>query len=90
MHTINIKIFYFGEDREVNSKCEKLILLFFFMKKNKANERSGRLMVSDYRRPRPRATPEELQVRYRHLRWVGRRSPALPDAKGRHKATTSR
>ena len=54
----------------------------------KANERSGHLMVSDYRRPRHRATPEELQLLCRPLRWVGRRSPALPDAK-RHKATTS-
>ena len=56
-------------------------ILFFFMEKDKANERSGHLMVSDYRRPRPRATPEELQVRCLPLRWVGRRSPALPDAK---------
>ena len=51
------------------------------MEKDKANERSGHLIVSNYRRPRPRATPEELQVRCRPLRWVGRRSPALPDAK---------
>ena len=29
---------------------------FFFMENDKANERSGHLMVSDYRRPRPRAT----------------------------------
>ena len=43
--------------------------VFFFMEKNKANERSGHLMVSDYRRPRPRATPKELQVRCRPLRW---------------------
>ena len=35
----------------------------FFYGKDKANERSDQLMVSDYRRPRPRATPEELQVR---------------------------
>ena len=40
-----------------------LTLDFFFMEKNKANERPSHLMVSDYRRPRPRATPEELQVR---------------------------
>ena len=53
---------------------------FFFMEK-KANERAGHLMVSDYRRPRPRATPEELQVRCRPPRKVGRRSPALPNAK---------
>ena len=32
----------------------------FFMEKDKANERAGRLIVSDYRRPRSRATPEEL------------------------------
>ena len=38
-------------------------------------------MVSDYRRPRPRATPEELQMRCQPLRWVGRRGPALPDVK---------
>ena len=56
-------------------------ITFFFMEKDKANERSGHLMVSDYRRPRHRATPEELQVRCLPLRWVGRRSPALPDAK---------
>ena len=35
----------------------------FFYGKHKANERAGHLMVSDYRRPRPRATPEELQER---------------------------
>ena len=29
----------------------------FFMGKDKANERSGHLMVSDYRRPRLRVTP---------------------------------
>ena len=38
------------------------------MEKDNANERSGHLMVSDYRGPRPRATPEELQVHCRHLR----------------------
>ena len=54
---------------------------FFFMEKDKTNERSAHLMVSDYRRPRPRATPEELQVRCRPLRWLGWRTPALPDAK---------
>ena len=32
------------------------------MEKDKANERSGHLMVSDYRRPRPRVTLEELQI----------------------------
>ena len=53
----------------------------FFMENDKANERAGHLMVSDYHRPRPRATPQELQVRRRPTRWVGRRSPALPDAK---------
>ena len=52
---------------------------FFFYGKDKANERAGHLMVSDYRRPRPRATPEELQVRCRPPRTVG--SPALPNAK---------
>ena len=37
----------------------------------KANERAGHLMVCDYRRTRPRATPEELQVRCRPLRsWA--------------------
>ena len=51
----------------------------FFMEKT--NERSGHLMVSDYRRPRPRVTPEDLHVHCRPLKWVGRRSPALPDAK---------
>ena len=51
------------------------------MEKDKANERMGHLMVSDHRLSRPRATPEELQVRCRPTRWVGRRSPALPDAK---------
>ena len=55
--------------------------MIFFYGNDKANERSGHLMISDYRRPRPRAAPEELQVRCRPLRWVGRRSPALPDAK---------
>ena len=43
-------------------------LSFFFMEKDKANERAGHLMVSDHRRPRPRATPEELQVRCRSLK----------------------
>ena len=51
------------------------------MEKDKANERSGDLMVSDYRRPRPRATPEEPQVRCLPTRCVGCRRPALPDAK---------
>ena len=32
------------------------------MEKHNANNRSGHLMVSDYRRPRARATPEELRV----------------------------
>ena len=41
------------------------------MEKDKANERAGHLMVSDYRRPQPRATQEELQVRCLPLRWVG-------------------
>ena len=40
---------------------------------SQANERSGHMMVSDYRRPRLRATPEELQVRCLPLRWIGRR-----------------
>ena len=38
------------------------------MEKDKANERSGHLMVSDYRRPRHRATLEELQVHCLPLR----------------------
>ena len=29
--------------------------LYFFYGKDKANERAGHLMVSDHRRPRPRA-----------------------------------
>ena len=42
-----------------------------FYRKDKANERSGYMMVSDHRRPLPRATPEELQVRGRPLRgWA--------------------
>ena len=41
--------------------------MFFFYGKDKANKRSGHLMVSDYRCPRPRATPEELQMRCRPL-----------------------
>ena len=56
-------------------------LCTFFYRKDKAKERSGHLMVSDYGRPRPRTTPEEVQVRYRPLRSVVRRTPALPDAK---------
>ena len=40
------------------------------MEKDNANKRSGHLMVSDYRRPRPRATPEELQVRCQPLRYI--------------------
>ena len=43
--------------------------LLFFMEKDKANARTGHLMVSDHHRPRPRAIPEELQVRCRPLRW---------------------
>ena len=42
------------------------------MEKEKANECWGHLMVSDYRRPRPRATPEELQVRCWPLRYAYR------------------
>ena len=61
-------------------------VLFFFMRKDMANKRSGHLMISDYRGPRPRATPEELQARCRPVRWVGRRSPALPNANAVHKA----
>ena len=56
------------------------ICKYFFYERDKANKRSGHLMLSDYGCPRPRATPQELQVRYRPLRWDGRRSPALPDA----------
>ena len=56
-------------------------LNFFFYEKDKVNERAGHLMVSEYRRPRPRATREELQERCLPLKGVGRRSPALPDAK---------
>ena len=43
----------------------------FFYGKDKANERACHLMVSDHRRPRPRATPEELQVRCLPVRWLG-------------------
>ena len=32
------------------------------MEKDKANEHTGHLMVSDHRRPRPHVTSEELQV----------------------------
>ena len=35
------------------------------MEKDKANEHKGHLIVSDYRRPRPRETLEELQVQVR-------------------------
>ena len=38
------------------------------MEKDKVNERSGHLIVSDYRRLQPHATPEELQVRCQPLR----------------------
>ena len=47
----------------------KELFLLFFMEKDKANERSGQLMVSDHRRTRSRVTPEELQVRCWPLRW---------------------
>ena len=40
----------------------------FFYKKDKANERTGHLMVSDHRRPRPRATPEGAGVRHYLMR----------------------
>ena len=40
------------------------------MEKDNANESSGHLMVSDYRLPRPCATPEELQVRCLPLKCV--------------------
>ena len=46
-----------------------LVGIFFFYGEGKANERSGHLMVSDYRRPRHRATPEELQVPGVYLQW---------------------
>lgn len=36
----------------------------FFYGKDEINERSGNLMVSDHRPPRPYATPEILQVRW--------------------------
>ena len=32
------------------------------MKKDKANERTGLIMVSDHRRPRQHVTPEELKA----------------------------
>ena len=47
-------------------------MCFFFMENDKANERSGHLMVSDHRRPRPRATQKEVQVHCRPLRWFWR------------------
>ena len=53
----------------------------FFYGKDKANERAGHLMVSDHRRLRPRATPEELQERCRPLTWIGRQRTALPNTK---------
>ena len=42
-----------------------LFLAYVFLIKDKANERTGHLMISDHRRPRHRVTPEELQVRCR-------------------------
>ena len=50
--------------RSIQFKEEQVI---FFYGKDKAYERSGR--VSDHRRPRLRATPEELHMRCRPLRW---------------------
>ena len=65
----------------LRADSNKPFYLFFFNGKDKANDRAGHLMVSDHRRPRPRAAPEELQVRCLPVRWVGLRNPALPDAK---------
>ena len=72
-----------GRFIQINIFITIFLLLFitFFMEKDKVNKRAGHLMVSDYRRPRHHATPEQIQVCCRPLRWVGRRSPALPDAK---------
>ena len=38
---------------------------YLFYEKNKANERTNNLIVSDHRRPRLRVTPEEQQVHCR-------------------------
>ena len=46
-----------GEHVAINAS---VVGSFFYGKRGKANERSGHLIVSDYRRRRPRATPEEL------------------------------
>ena len=45
------------------SRCEATRCRFFFMEIDKAKERTDHLMVRDQRHPRPRVTPEELQVR---------------------------
>ena len=76
-----LKVFFYNSHKITIKTIIIIIKKDFFYGKDKANERSGHLMVSYHRRPRPHATPEELQVRCRSLRWVGRRSPALPDAK---------
>ena len=47
------------------------LIVNYNMEKDKANERWGHLMVSDYRRPRPRATPEELLMLCFYYRFVG-------------------
>ena len=60
----HVDLLQFLKHKEMFCYC-----MFFFMEKDKAKERSGHLMVSDYRRPRPLATPEELQVRCWRLRW---------------------
>ena len=46
-----------------------MLLLGLFYGKEKRNEHTGYLMLSDHHCSRPCATPEELQVRYRPLRW---------------------
>ena len=44
-----------------NLKQNILHFKFFFMERDKANESTGHLMVSDHCHPQPRVTPEELQ-----------------------------
>ena len=66
MVLVYILIVYFAMLFRIEDLC---LNIFFYYGKDKANERSGQLMVSDHRRPRPRATPEALQVRCRPLRW---------------------
>ena len=73
------------ERRNENINVNKYFNPLFFMEKDKANEHACHLMVSDYRRPRHRATPEKLPAF--KVGWAPEPGITWCETQ-RHKATT--